>query len=471
MKVTKLKVSKFLGISLWQSSQFGKFNMLTGGNGAGKSTILKALKETFKSSGTDSRLIHTGESEAEIYVELDGRIEINRKITAGSNEVSVVDDGQPVTKAATYLKELLGDKVGKHALFFDPTAFYLADEREQREMLLKALPFTLDRKVLVDMLTEKGFENVSMGDVDFSQHGLEALGQIKKNVYDRRHEQNIKVIQLKKAIDQSKAEIPDTFDKKRYQGFDLQKAVDEVTAADRIIQEHERDKQSLEQLRQARDELKADIEQTRARLAMLEEKLQKIQEQGHTMKDKVESFKAPNVELTRAAINEYKNSQKLIHKIDEIEERRALLDAEVAAHKKLDNLYVYLNDQVTQKVLESIDLPIKGLSIDAGGEILIDGKSIKKLSTSEQMRLAVKVARLLIGDLKVICIDNIEMLDAEAFAAFEAETKDDGIEYFACRVTAGPLEMVIDGNGNGSKPAEKAAAKPSKVRRKSVLKG
>ena len=465
MYITKIRVGNFFGVKLFQYSGLGKFNEISGKNGEGKSSIIAAVKEAFISSGKDPRLIRNGATESEIYIELDNKIEINRTIALGKNDVSVVNDGQPVLPPVTYLRSILGEKIGKQELFFNPVAFYEADARKRREMLLKALPFTLGRPALSSLLKDKGFEDVDYGDVDFNMHGLEVLAAIKKTVYERRHEQNTTVEQLKKAIQQSKKEIPDTFDPDKYRNFDLQAAMAEIEAANTKISEHERDKQSLVQLRQAREELEADIEQTRARLAMLEEKLEKINEQGYAMKDKVESFKAPSVELARAAIAEYKESQKLLHKVSEIETRQKSLGKEVQAHEYLDKLYVCLNDEVSRTVLEQIDMPIKGLSVE-GDEILINGVAIDNLSTSEKMRLSVKIARLLMPEdgLRVICVDDIEHLDSEAFEAFEDETKEDGVQYIVCRVSDGPLEMAVDDkSGNGDKPR--------RVKRKTLVKG
>ena len=108
MKITKITIRNYMGIKQLQPGALGKFNVVTGGNGVGKSSVVKAISEAVKSTGVDPTLIYLGEDKAEILIEIDDKIQVERTITPTANTVKVVDNGTPVNKPQTFLKRLLG---------------------------------------------------------------------------------------------------------------------------------------------------------------------------------------------------------------------------------------------------------------------------------------------------------------------------------------------------------------------------
>jgi len=62
------------------------------------------------------------------------------------------------------------------------------------------------------------------------------------------------------------------------------------------------------------------------------------------------------------------------------------------------------------ELLQKFSSPIENLSV-VDGSPRINGLPIKNLSTGEQLALAVDIAVLLAGDLKVILVDRFESLD------------------------------------------------------------
>jgi len=71
MKITSLSIRNFLGISQLKSGSLGKMNIVVGDNGTGKSSVLKAIQEAFRSSGVTPDLIRVGADKAEILIEID----------------------------------------------------------------------------------------------------------------------------------------------------------------------------------------------------------------------------------------------------------------------------------------------------------------------------------------------------------------------------------------------------------------
>jgi predicted ATP-dependent endonuclease of OLD family len=128
MKITRLRIINFLGIKEFVADKLGKINEITGDNDVGKTTILDAIQEVFKSSGVDPTLVHNDADEAEIMIEIDGRYLAERHITHDENDVVVQENKIPIKKPATFLAELLG------AYNFRPVDFFLAKPKERRDM-------------------------------------------------------------------------------------------------------------------------------------------------------------------------------------------------------------------------------------------------------------------------------------------------------------------------------------------------
>lgn len=470
MKITKISILNFLGISAFKTTKVGKLNRLTGGNGTGKSSVLKAITEAFKSSGVDPNLVKVGEDRAEILIELDDRVLIERKITASTNNAKVVVDGQPLNAPQRFLSDLFA------AYQFDPTGFFLARPKERRSMLLSSIPFTLDPKKLSAYIGDpEDVQRINLEQYDFSMHGLELLGRIAADIYDRRHEQNQAVTRLKKAIEQDKLDIPETFDASKWKGFDLTDASEKLAQMRQEIIAHENAEKELEDLRSrvraintGIERKEAEIERLKAEIHRLDSEItndrkeaQDVQLRGKSLKARVESFVAPDVSGLKQQLADYRQAQQLVNKLSEIERKETELESESAIHQDLDRLHKLLTNDVPRKALAAIKLPIKGLELK-GDDILVDGHSIDTLSTSEQMKFAVAVARSLAGKLKVICIDRYESLDPDARKAFEKEADQDDFEYFMTQVTAGSLAMETTG-ATDSRSARAATTSKAKA--------
>ena len=76
---------------------------------------------------------------------------------------------------------------------------------------------------------------------------------------------------------------------------------------------------------------------------------------------------------------------------------------------------------------------IKGLSID-GDEVLLDGVALDQLSGQERLFFAVEVARRLNAKSRLLCVDGLEVLDAEHRRMFIERATKDGYQLIATRV-------------------------------------
>jgi hypothetical protein len=76
---------------------------------------------------------------------------------------------------------------------------------------------------------------------------------------------------------------------------------------------------------------------------------------------------------------------------------------------------------------------IKGLSID-GDDIYLDGVSLDQLSGQERLFFAIEIARRTNAKSKLLCVDGIEVLDAEHRKVFIERATAGGYQLIATRV-------------------------------------
>jgi len=433
MKITKLRITDFLGISTLKVDALGKINSISGGNGVGKSSVLKAIQEGLKSSGADPDLIRSGKKKGEIFLEIDGRVQVERKITGRSGGLKVTVDGEPANKPQAFIDGLLG----RH--MFNPVGFFAAKKRDRVNQLLEALPVTLDQGWLQEQVDNIG-DLIDLDNFRYSDHGLTVLATIRQSVYDKRAEINRDRTRIEKSIEQDRRDMPEAINADEFDGFDLSAEMTRLQEAQSAVTAHDARQKELADLRsQAKAKLQeiADLE---AKLADLRASVAEMQERGKTLATEVEQYEDPNVQAIRERIDAYNAQRQYAVQLDAIRKKETEAEQMEANHSDLDDLHEKLVDDVPQALLATADLPIDGLTID-GDQIFIGGVSIDKLSTSEQIKLALEVARSQAGELQIICVDGFEAMDQSSQQEFEAQAATDDFEYFITVVTDGDLQM------------------------------
>lgn len=472
MRITKIKILDFYGLTAFETDNLGRLNLIVGNNGAGKSSVLLAIKGAFKSFGVDPYVIKSGAKKAEILIEIDRRVLVERQITPSANNVQVTVDGHIMSKPQAWLNNLLG----KGSNNFNPVDFFspkppkgITPDRYRRELLLSAMPFTVTAEMLQKILWPDGDPNMSgyidWDTIDFKEHGLVVLAKIQKVVYDRRHDVGLDVTRQKGSIEQDRTDLPPTMDADRFKGFDLNKKVDELSQAKLIIGQQQSDVLSLTRLRERDVSITNEIEHHKQEILRLEAEQRELRETGVKLKEKTEAYVRPDIAPLEQDIADHQIHQKLIHRLEDIERRQGELEATSAQHKALDTLHKVLMAEVPRRILADMKLPIEGLVFD-GDEILINGVALDKLSDSEKIGLALQIARALSGDLKVVCIDGFEKVDGAARKLFEKATEGDGFEYFLTVVNQDPddpgelrLEVVDeDASSSPAKPTKAGGA-------------
>lgn len=444
MKITKIKIRNFLGITDFVVDSLGKFNQVEGDNAVGKSSFIKAIRAILSKGSLKADVIHLGKDKAEIAIEIDDRIKIQRNVTERGDTRKVTVDGETVSTAVSFVQSLFGE------YSLDPTKFFLAKPRERRQMLLSSIDFTISEAELRGAIGEEPIP-IDLAEFDYKVHGLTLLDAVKAKVYNLRGEVNRDVIRKKKAIEQDKLEIPETFDVKKFEGYDVSKKMDRLDDMKRLVVEHTSEGEVIARLRTQRDNLDAaktetetTIKQLQSKLIDLESSRIDIEDKGRALLTKHNKFVAPDTTALRSEINEFNDSRKLILKLEQIAEREKGLEKETESHENLDILHKALVDDVRIALMSKIKLPVEGLAID-GDNITVNGVSLDNLSTSEQLTFGIEVARVQAKDLKAILADDWEHMSKKNRKEFEKIVRGDGFQYCMAVVTEGELSMISRG--------------------------
>ena len=186
VRIVGLKIKNFRGIEQLVTPVPPGGMLFSGRNTAGKTSALEAIKAALEAEGVGPEAIRHGADKAEIIVDL-GAVAVHRSITKRSTSLEVRDsNGAILPKPTQQLKELLG------TADLDPLAFYLADAKERRRLIMAAMP----AQVTVEDLNR--WCGTTKTDWNVDGHGQEVLAKARDVFYAQRTDVN-RTVDLAKA--------------------------------------------------------------------------------------------------------------------------------------------------------------------------------------------------------------------------------------------------------------------------------
>lgn len=413
MQLSKVNISNILGIDSLEF-EAGQYIEISGRNGSGKTSVLEAIKSGLK-GGNDATLIRNGESTGEVVLEFDNGM-VLQKTMAGKNKLKLTNgDGQTIDKPQSELDKLYD------MLSVNPVEFLTADKKSRARVLLESLPIEIKSTEIQDIL--KGYTATLK--IDLTGHPLEILDKMKDVIFGERREINRAVKEKGAAINQ------------------LEETMVELDFSPGLID----------------SQIKIIEEQQASRLMQREEFLDKVSEDLQTKLEEVEKLKQDYIakaQLAKEQINE-----KFNEKFNPAQEELARLKEQLKAvggamktqelitqyNKEMSNLEAQSTElSLSLEKLEQIklskleNLPISGLEIK-DGEIYKNGVIFDRLNTAEQIKVAVEVAKLRAGDLKLVCVDGLERFDATTYEMFKEQMLESGLQAIVTRVTNDDFEV------------------------------
>ncbi len=466
MKTTRIQIKNLYGIK--ETELDGRSVEITGTNGAGKTSIIDAIKYALTNESNRDFVIHSGETEGEIILETDTGLSIDRKKRSSQADYkNIRQDGKPVSAPESVLRELFTP------LQLDPVKFTQMTKQEQNRTILDLIEFDWDLNWIKDQ-----FGEIPQG-VDYSQNILQVLYDIQseRGEYFRRRQDINREIRNKAAfVDDIEKDIPANFTAEVWEEYDLSAAYTAITEAQEINNRIERAKLFKEsydnkirgykaEMEIAVSNLKADIaleretllseiERKKAEIKAAEDKLEcltgRVADRSAVIeseyKEKVakldSNIKAADKYIGSSPVDvapmqeEVQEAEKMIKHLNEYYRMKAMkgeIERLIAYSERLTEK-IELARNLPGEILKNATIPVEGLTVK-NGIPLINGLPVSNLSEGEQLQLCVDVALSNPNSLQIILIDGAEKLSEKNRNALYKKCRDKGLQFIATRTT------------------------------------
>lgn len=436
LHVSHVRISNILGI---QELEFapGGFTEIVGANGSGKTSTIEALRAALR-GGHDATLLRQGAEKGEIVLVLDDGSQITKTVTAGGTKVNVVRDERKLGRPAEAVKSL------HDVLSVNPVEFLRAPEKARVDALLQVMPIAVDPERIAQIA----------GELVQPGTGIDQIELTKRAVFDERAGINRTARDKDGAVKQLRATLPENLPECPEHAESLVEQLNVIDAT------RERELEAIDgAFSVVSQSSTAEIDALRTRISDIEEEARR----------QVEAVKA-EIESERSALAEVR--AKSDAEASAVRERHAAARAEIQA--RLDGIKANHEQQARYRLTtENIDrmageletlkaqadgltealvaldrykaellasLPIPGLEV-VEGRLQRYGIPFDRLNTAQQVEIAVEIAKLRAGELGLICVDGLELLDAEHYEAFRSHAAASGLQLIVSRVGLGELEV------------------------------
>ena len=420
--IERVSILNTLGIEALEF-QAGKFTKINGANGTGKTSVLEAIK-TVVGGGTDATLLRRGQEKGEIVLVLDDGTSFTKRFTEKTTTVIVEKDGVQQAKPQQAINAL------RDMLSVNPIDFLRAPKKLRTDALLEALPLQSDPDKLREIV----------GDPAYQPRGTTALDQVQAaydSVFSDRTGTNRAVTEKDATINQLRQTLPTATP--GAPAGDLAELDRQIAEVDAWLQtEISSVDTRLADLRTASQAtiagLTQQIEDERVRIAGLGVKA--ADKQGRVRAEHLEkktpiAAAAAAIRANEGAAARASQTQETIRIMEAgLVGLRADAERQTAA---LERLTAYKSELMAS-------LPIDGLAV-RDGEIFRHDIPFDRLNSSQQVDIAVEIAKLRAGALGIICVDGLELLDAAHFEAFQTSAIASGLQLFVTRVTDGAFAI------------------------------
>ncbi|MGN0462955.1 MAG: AAA family ATPase [Ruminococcus sp.] len=466
MKTSKIKIKSLFGITEQEIN--GNSIEITGQKGAGKTSVLDAIRYALTNSSKRDWIVKNGESEGEIIVETDSGLIIDRKArTNKADSINIKDNGNRVTKPESFLKSIITP------LQLNPVEFTQMSKQEQNRAILDLIDFNWDMNWIKEQ-----FGEIPQG-VDYEQNILQILNDIQSEngvYFQSRQDVNREIRNKKAFVEDIAKDIPEGYQAEKWKNYDIASKYEElmkirdrnnkIERAKAFKDSYDNKLRGIQATREIeisgaekaiateKDNLNSTIAKLKAEIKACEDKLltldDKLQDKIKVANSNFEAEKAKlisDVGIAEQYIslpitpvddlqNEINEAEIMMKHLNEYF-RMVSMQSEISDLKKVSDSYtekINLARELPGIILESATLPVEGLTVQDGIP-LINGLPISNRSDGELLELCVDIAIHNPTGLQIILIDGAEKLDDISRERLYAKCKEKGLQFIATRTT------------------------------------
>lgn len=376
MRIMQFSARNVKGIRVIELHPEGENVVLSGGNGAGKSSVLDAITTTLAGGALPVR---RGTDKGEVRIEI-GPYVVTRMITEKTDRVVVrASDGEALPEPRTMLKKLVGP------LAIDPVAFCTLKPRDQVELLFGLLP---------------GLRPT-----------LRALDKKLEEYKATRAAINAEIGRMNATFPEFPSDLPS-------EPVDLEKL---TKLQQRVVKQ-------LSSAERASADLKsvaAQIEEQERVIAAAQEKLHSLQLRHSELDDEVKRTPKELRQQLKEISDQVTGAAELNQQIQERDRVEELKKLHLAKREEYNDLLFSMKNAEAEKaeVLGAAKLPLKGLGVDEDG-VYYGGVPVQDLSTSERVRVGAAIAVAQNPTARIIIADDASLLDSASMAVLRKVCKD-----------------------------------------------
>lgn len=424
MQISELRISNLRSIES-MTLKPKALTVLTGDNGVGKTSVIKAIEAIF-AGGHQPDLIRQGQKKAEVVMLLDNGTTIKKTITQNRSNMDVTTaDGMPVPREQSFVETLAT------SFAFDPLAFVTARPKERLAYLQKAMNLSFAPEEVAAVTASYGLSPARPVDLD----GLEA---IRRQIYDSRTRENTLDKQAAATAERLSGALAED------EGADWAAQVAEVQATRDAAQKAVADRKLAvsSEAGTAKLGIHRDIDaQIKALEVERERQLAAVATAEQAASDEIDAEVRPTLDaltaqLATAQERARRAAQNGVFR-QEIEAARMSSDSHKEISAGMTDALKALDAMKTAK-LES--LPMPGIDF-RGGDLYVDGLPFDALNDGAKYLLSFQVADLMPGQLGLLIADRAEILGQENWGMFKEAAVNSGRQVFVTRVESGPLKI------------------------------
>ena len=411
MNIVHLSASNFMNLEVIDITPDEHTVVLSGKNGAGKSSVLNAIVIALsgKALGAIPKPVRHGAKSGDVVLDL-GEMVVKRHFTNNNSSLRIENKEGMIFKSPQAMLDKLRGNIS-----FDPLEFAGLPEKIQKDVLLELVDLPID---------------------------LDELDEQRKEIYQNRTMVNRDINQLEGSL-AGIPDIPDIPD-------DEISAVDvmaDMQAATEQITENNNIRSKLTAELDQRVKVKAEQEQVNADILKLQDHAEHIKidlaTSNHTiatMKDNVAELVDPDLEQFKCQLEDVETTNAKVRKK---QERNRILSQLTETRGISLGMTVDITkiDELKSQTIQEADMPIMGLGFDENG-VTFGDVPLSQRSDGEKRKISVAIGMALNPDLKVLWMKDASLLDSESIDAVKAMAVEHDYQLW--------LEVVKDdGNGIG----------------------